>query len=141
MSQQPEAIARRWFEEVWNQRRVETIYELFTADTAIHGLPGGSMQGPDAFKAIFDVFSGAFPDIRITVVETVTEGDRVAVRCRVTGTHTGADLGIAPTNRRIDIEGAGILRVRDGRFAEGWNCFDFLTMYQQLGAVPTPVGS
>ena len=85
---------------------------------------------------VFDAFTGAFPDLRVTVVESVSDGDRAALRCRVTGTHTGGQLGFPPTNRPVDFEGVTIVRVRDGRLAEGWNCFDFLTMYQQLGVVP-----
>jgi steroid delta-isomerase-like uncharacterized protein len=140
VSLQPDAMMRRWFDEVWNQGRVETIYELSTPDTAIHGLPGAPMRGSDAFKGLFDAFRGAFPDLRITVVRTITQGDTVAVHCRVTGTHLGATLGLAPTNRQVDFEGVTIVRAQDGRLVEGWNFFDFLRMYQQLGAVPALPG-
>jgi predicted ester cyclase len=79
------------------------------------------------------------PDIHIEVERTITEGDLVAAHCRVTGTHRGGTLGFAPTGRRVDFHGVTIARIVDGQFREGWNSFDFLTLYQQLGVVsPNP---
>jgi steroid delta-isomerase-like uncharacterized protein len=140
MSVQPESVIRAWFDEVWNQGREETIDRIFAPDAVAHGLPGGSMRGPDAFRPLFQAFRGAFPDIQITILRTVTEGEVVAAHCRVTGTHTGATLPLAPTGRRVDFEGMTIARIVDGQVREGWNCFDFLTMYQQLEAVPPVPG-
>jgi steroid delta-isomerase-like uncharacterized protein len=137
----PEAVMRTWFEEVWNQGREEAIDRIFAADAVAHGLPGGPMTGPAAFRAIFGAFRGAFPDIRIEVLRTVTEGDLVTTHCRVTGTHSGATLGFAPTGRRVDFEGMVIARVGNGQIQEGWNCFDFLAMYQQLGVVSATPGA
>jgi steroid delta-isomerase-like uncharacterized protein len=139
MSLHPEAVIRAWFDEVWNQRREDSIDRIFAADAVAEGLPGGPMRGPAAFRSIFNAFTGAFPDIHVDVQQTVTEGSVVAARCRVTGTHTGAGLGIAPTGRPIDIQGVVLATIADGQIRGGWNCFDFLTMYQQLGVVsPTP---
>jgi steroid delta-isomerase-like uncharacterized protein len=141
MSMQPEAVMRTWFEEVWNQGREDAIDRLFAADGLAHGLPGGPLRGPAAFRAIFNTFRGAFPDIRITVERTVTQGEFVAAHCRVTGTYRNATLGIAPTDQRVDFQGVTIARIVDGQFREGWNCFDFLAMYQQLGAIPPMPGA
>jgi steroid delta-isomerase-like uncharacterized protein len=141
MSVQPDTVMRAWFDEVWNQGREDTINRIFAADGLTHGLPGGPMRGPDGFRPLFQMFRGAFPDIHIAVERTITQGEFVAAHCRVTGTHQGETLGIAPTGRQIDFQGITIARVVDGQFHEGWNCFDFLTMYQQLGVVPTIPGS
>jgi len=46
--------------------------------------------------------------------------------------------GFAPTNRKADFWGVTIARVKDGMLVEGWNCFDFLTCYQQLGVIAMP---
>jgi predicted ester cyclase len=59
----------------------------------------------------------------------------------VTGTHTGDTLGIVPTGRKVDFEGMTIARIVRGQFVEGWNCYDFLTMYQQIGVVPPIPGA
>jgi steroid delta-isomerase-like uncharacterized protein len=136
MSETPETVMRAWFEEVWNQGREDAIDRLFAAGGVAHGLPGGSVDGPQGFRSVFTTFRGAFPDIHIDVERMVVDGDQVAVHCRVSGTHTGATLGVPPTGKKIDFCGMVIARITGGQFQEGWNCFDFLTMYQQIGVVP-----
>jgi steroid delta-isomerase-like uncharacterized protein len=139
LSATPDAVMRQWFQEVWNERREQTIDELMTPDTKVHGLAGGVIEGPEGFKPFHRAFCGAFADLRIDVVQTVVEGDRVAAHCHVTGRHVGDALGGPATGRSIDIWGTTIGRVRDGKIVEGWNTFDFLTMYQQIGWVKSPV--
>jgi predicted ester cyclase len=96
------------------------------------------MQGPTAFKEIFRLFRNALGDMTIEVQQTVVEGDRVAAYCLVKGRHTGDALGGAPTGRPVEFGGITIARIEDGRIVEGWNAFDLLTMYQQIGWVATP---
>ena len=55
------------------------------------------------------------------------------------GRHVGQALGGPPTNRPIEFVGVSMTRVRDGQIVEGWNVFDFLGMYQQIGWVKNPV--
>ena len=55
------------------------------------------------------------------------------MRCTVTATHTGPGLTAAPTNKPASFTGMCIARIKDGKIVEGWNNFDFLSMYQQLG--------
>ena len=126
----------RWFEEVWNQKRESAIDELMAEDALVHGIvgPDGKRDtGPVAFRPFFHHFCAAFPDIRITVEDALVDGGKVAVRCAVTATHTGPGLTATPTNKSAKITGMCIVRVEDGKIAEGWNNFDFLSMYQQLG--------
>jgi predicted ester cyclase len=93
-------------------------------------------DGTEPFKAFLRQIRTAFPDIRITVEETIENGDRVAVRCRVAGTNTGPGLAPTPTGKRIDIGGMCSVHIRGGQIVQGWNNFDFLAMYQQLGVPP-----
>jgi steroid delta-isomerase-like uncharacterized protein len=141
MSQTPESVLRMWFDEVWNQGREDAIHRLMAADAVAHGLPGAPMKGPDAFRGVFAAFRGAFPDIHITIDRTVTQGELVAVHCRVTGTHSGGALGMESTGRQVSFEGMTMVRVVDGQIREGWNCFNFLDMYQQLGVLPALPGA
>lgn len=138
MSQPPEAALRTWFDEVWNQGLDATIDRLFPADAIAYGLPGGPMKGPGAFRGIYTIFRGAFPDIHINVEHTISTSDSVAAEVRVTGTHSGDTLGFPATGRRIDFRGMVMATVANGQVLECWNCFDFLTMYQQLGVVKMP---
>jgi steroid delta-isomerase-like uncharacterized protein len=137
MSERNKALIRRWFEEVWNKGRAETIDELFAEDGLAHGLAGSEpLRGPENFKPFFHTFRNAFPDIEVIVEDVIAEGDKVAARCRVRGRHQGHALGFAATQRPVEFTGMVITRWRNGQIVEGWNNFDFMTMYQQLGVAP-----
>jgi len=141
MSQSPDAVAREWFEELWNQKKLDTIERLFAADGIAHGLAGEAMKGPDGFQAFYAAFSEAFPDIHIEVLRTVVEGEFVVTHNRVKGSHGGHTLGFPATGRNTTFEGVSIVRVADGKIVEAWNFYDFLSMYQQLGVAPPPIGA
>ena len=137
MNMSPDSVMRTWFEEVWNQGREETIDRLFAADAVAHGLPGGPMRGPAGVseQASPDL-SRRFADIDIDRLRPSPKAEMIAVHCHVTGTHTGRELGVDATQNRVEFEGVTIARVVNGLLREGWNCFDFLTMYQQLEMPP-----
>jgi predicted ester cyclase len=137
----PDAVMRQWFQEVWNERREEAIDRLMAADAKIHGLAGSAIAGPEGFKPFYRAFCGAFSDFKVEVVQTVVQGDRVAALCHVNGRHMGDALGGAATGRSVEFWGTTIGRVQGGQIVEGWNTFDFLTMYQQIGWVKSPVVS
>ena len=69
MTSAPVEVARRWFEEMWNQGRAELIPELLAADAPIHdvGAPADVQRGPEGFRRVYDKLKGAFPDIRLTI--------------------------------------------------------------------------
>jgi steroid delta-isomerase-like uncharacterized protein len=133
------AFIHRWFDEVWNQKSEDAIDAMLAPDVIGHGLqdPEGNdkMVEPEAFKRLHRAFVSAYPDMRIEVEDAVTEGDRVAARCRVTGTHRGEGVGLAPTNQPVEFTGMLIVRVKDDKIAEAWNEFNFMQMYTQLGAL------
>ena len=132
------ALIRRWFEEVWNKGREEAIDEMFAEEGVAHGLAGpagDALRGPVGFKPFFRTFREAFPGIEVVVEDTVTEGDKVAARCTVRGSHEGDSLGFKATRQPVDFTGIAIVRISDGKIVEAWNNFDFMSMFQQLGAL------
>src|ERR1051325_9590533 len=120
MSEENRALVHRWFEEVWNQRRAEAIDELFAADGLAHGLgdEGAPLRGPEHFKPFHRRFLDAFPDMKITVEDTVCEGDMAVSRCSVRATHAGDGLGFAATNKPVAFEGVAIVRIEGGQIVE-----------------------
>lgn len=125
----------RWFEEVWNNQNEAAIEEMFAADGVGHGLGAEPIVGPEMFKVFHRAFVSAYPDLKVHVEDTVVEGDKIAVRCRVTGSHDGHGIGIAPTNTPVEFTGMVIVRMKDGKIAEAWNEFNFMEMYKQVGAL------
>ena len=138
MSEENKALIKRWFEEVWNQGNRDVIDELVTEDVMIHGLVDGAgnpVKGLGAFHEFHSQFRGAFPDIHVDVDDVIAEGDRVVARCSVRGQHTGEHLGFSATNAPVEFGGVAIVRITNGKIAEAWNYFDFLTMNRQLGVI------
>jgi steroid delta-isomerase-like uncharacterized protein len=134
------AFIRRWFEEVWNRGREDAVDEMFAAEGVANGLvdeSGQPLRGPEGFKPFFRKFREAFPEIDVTVEETVSEGDLVAARCTVRGSHRGDTLGFKATGQPVEFTGICIVRVSGGKIVEAWNNFDFMTMFQQIGALST----
>lgn len=140
----PESVVRSWFDELWNRGDETTIDRLLHADGVVHGLPtpyGRPIRGPVEFKRFYQAFRNAFPDISVELVHVLSQGEMVAAHCRVTGTHRGNTLGMAATNKAVRFEGFVLARITDGQLIEGWNCFDFMGMYQQLGVLTLNVGN
>lgn len=134
MSEYP-TLLHRWFDEVWNQKREEAIDEMMTEDVIIHGLGEEPIVGRENFKGFYRAFASAFPDVQVSVEDVLTDGEKMSCRCIVRGTHTGEGLGFAPTNQPVEFTGGGLCHLRDGRFSEVWNEFDFLRMNTQMGVV------
>ena len=127
-------LIRRWFQEVWVERRTETIDELMAEDVVVHGY-SPEVRGRAAFKEFHRTFCEAFPDMKITVEITVQEGDLVVHHSTVEGTHSGTLFGIPPSRRFVKFTGTGIARFKDGQFVEAWDQYNFLEMYGQLDAL------
>jgi steroid delta-isomerase-like uncharacterized protein len=120
MPQDSIALVRRWFEEVWNQRRANVIDELLVAESVCHA-DDGDIRGPDEFRERqYNPLVAAFPDIRVEIDAIIGEGDEVVVRWSAAGTHSGDGLGFGATNRGTSFRGMTWIRIRDGKLQEGW---------------------
>jgi predicted ester cyclase len=139
MPETPDTLARRWFREVWVQGDESAIDRLMHPEAVAYGLTAEPVRGPAQFKPYYRALKAALGGIHIEVLRTIVEGDVCAIHCQVKATHSGGTLGGPATGRAVDFCGVTIVRVADGRIIEGWNCFDFLTMYQQIGWVRNPV--
>ena len=136
MAVTPESALQQWFENVWNKGDEASIDAMFHADGAIHGLPtpdGQPIRGPEGFKPFYRSFRAALSNITISVEHSMEKGEFAVAHCRVTGTHTGDGLGVPATNKPVEFWGFTLARVVDGQLVEGWNSFDFLAMYEQIG--------
>ncbi|HEV3197911.1 MAG TPA: ester cyclase [Bryobacteraceae bacterium] len=136
------ALICRWFEEVWNQGREEVIEELRAPDAVGFGLgeTPAVVHGASGFKVFYHNLRSSLPDLRVTVEHVIAEGDMVAARIQVEGTHMGPGLGIPPTGQSVRFSGMLIARISGGRIAESWNNLDQLGLLRQVGALPAGVG-
>lgn len=137
MRNDAKTVARRWFEEVWNERRDGAIDELM-AEGAYGHVEGGELRGPAEFRTMRNTFLNSLSDIRIEVEDVIAEDENAVVRWRARGTHDGPGFGVEATRRSIDIRGMTWLVVREGKIVEGWDTWNFAALLQTLG-VPQPV--
>ncbi len=119
-SEAVKVIARRWFEEVINQRNLAAIPEIYAPDYVHHGPAGTEMRGLDAVRSFAAAILAASADRRAVVEQQVAEGDLVATRFTSRGHHTGIFQGVPPTGRTWTVEGIEISRIEDGKVAESW---------------------
>jgi len=133
-------VARRWFKEVWNEGKTQTIYDLLASDAiGIGELEDGQpIRGPQEFVPFMERLRGAFPDIHMTIEDAFGAEDRVVVRWSGTMTHHGDHLGMAATGKAVRVTGITILRIRDGKIVEGWDNWDQLAMLKQIGVYSNP---
>lgn len=122
--------------EAWGRQDLDEYRTIYHPDAVLHGFAPHPIDVESAMAGYRHFFAG-FPDIRFEILDTVVDGDRVAMRFRVTGTHTGEFQGIPATGRGMDVQGMTIMDFRDGKIAERWNQFDQMSLLQQLGVIPT----
>lgn len=128
-------LARRFFEEVWNQGDEAAIDRYIAADARGNDPTFGA--GREAFRTQWRRWRAAFPDLHFAVEEVVADNDRVVTRWTLTGTHTGAEfLGVPPSGRTIRVSGMSLDHIRNGQIAAGFDAWDELGLYRQLGLLP-----
>ncbi len=99
------ATFRRYVEEVANKGNLDLVDEIFGRYVS-HQPDGHTEQrGPEGVKRFIGGFRNAFPDFRSTIEDQIAEGDKVATRWTMRGTHQGEFRGIAPTGNKITVTG------------------------------------
>ena len=136
MSEQNKVIVRRMYDEVVGQGKLDLIDELVDPDVVEHEEFPGIPPGREGVKEFFSMFRSAFPDLQFAVEDMVAEGDKVAARITIRGTHKGPFLDIAPTGKQITVDAIDIFRFASGKIVDHWGVTDQMSMMQQLGAIP-----
>jgi steroid delta-isomerase-like uncharacterized protein len=136
VSEEIRTRVREFYDEVVNAGDIDRVDEFCTEDFVEHEEFPGTGPGREGVKQFFRTVRGAFPDFRIDVEDVIVEGDKVAVRMRMSGTQEAEFMGVPATGKRIDVAGIDILRMVGDRAAEHWGVSDTMAMMQQLGALP-----
>jgi steroid delta-isomerase-like uncharacterized protein len=139
MSDANKALTQRFFEGVNGGRIDEVVEELVSDDFVEHeenppGFPETSSD-KEGVRVFFRTVADAFDGLRFDVEGVISEGEAVAVRSRMRGTHTGEFMGIPATNKPVDIEVIDWVVIRDGKAVEHWGVTDVASMMVQLGAM------
>ena len=131
-----DVVLRLWYQELWDNWNTAVADDLLTDDYRLHapGVPV-ALDG-ETTKQVVRMYGNSFPDLKHTVDEVIADGDNVAVRWTVRGTHRGEFQGIAATGNSITLSGITVHHVADLRLRETWLVYDNMELLQQIGAVP-----
>ena len=116
-------MARRALEEVCSGKNLDGIPDVYHRDFVDH-VNALEYRGHEGARASVALYLKLFPDLRFVVDEQVTEGDRVASRWTLHGTHRG---------RPVTLRGIVISRFEEGRIIEDWAASDTMEIPRQLG--------
>src|SRR3954471_24376904 len=107
------ALARRYWQELWNEKRREALDELAREAVKLY-FPAGQAHQPPSLTVWFETAQLAFPDVQFDILDLIAEGDKVVTRWRYRATNTGPFLGRPATGRAVTDDGITTLRFEDG---------------------------
>ena len=123
-TEQNKLLVIRWFDEVWNHGRRETIFELMLESSILHD---GAEQyhGPEEFARFHDSLRSQFSNFKITPIISLAEGDHACV-------HWSCSMIHDATQKALQLTGTSVVRIENGRFAEAWQTWDAAHLNAQL---------
>ena len=133
-SEENKRIVRR-YQEIYNENDLEALGEVLSKDLRTPKIMPGIPTGMEGAKAAHRIMLAGFPDYQTRIDDLFAEGDKVAVRITMSGTHTGLFMGIPPTGRQVSFTGIYIARIANGKIAEHWGEEDGVSLLQQLGVL------
>ena len=138
--EQNKGVVRRFYTDMLSGHDLTIAGELFAEDFIDHDPddPRGRLSGVAGAQQEVGAYISAFPDMNVSVDDLFAEGDRVAVRATLTGTHRGDMAGIPPTGKSVTVPAIQTFRMANGKIAEAWLSIDRLGMLQQIGVIPAP---
>jgi steroid delta-isomerase-like uncharacterized protein len=135
MSAADEAVVRRFYEEMNNDRKLDLASDLFTSNHQMHDPQVPTADGPAGMAATVKVYQDAVEG-HWQIEEIFSADNKVVVRWTGSGTHVAEINGIPATGRKIRVDAITIHRMAGGKIAETWEVWDTLGFLQQLGVVP-----
>jgi len=131
-------LVKKFYKEVWNDRKVHCVDKYLSPSHAL--VDPNAMDektGPEAYKAILTRFMRAFSNLKLEVQDMVGEEDKVVASWMISGVHTGEYNGIAPTNKKVLVEGISIHQIADGKIMDSYSVWDTLGLMRKIGAIVT----
>jgi len=114
------------------QNRDSSYFDFYDDSLMIHGFPPNLPANKEGFKQFIYLLWKAFPDIIITFDDIIIEGNKVACRYNLAGTHKGEFVDLQPTDKQFRINGMTIFSFRDAKVIERWNLVDMMSLMEQL---------
>lgn len=131
------ARVRQAFDEFINRKNL-TVVDDYVAPNYVgyYSAVPEPVRGRDEFRQFLQLYHQAFPDLRVTIDDAFAEGDKVAVRLTLRGTHQGELMGLPPTGKAVTVSAINLFQIENGQAVEQRASTDDLGMMQQLGVIP-----
>jgi steroid delta-isomerase-like uncharacterized protein len=116
----------------------EKLAQELISTAAVFHVPGRAepVKGPQGYLEVIAMMRAGFPDIQWALEETISEGDKIAARFTMRGTHHGNFFRIPATGKKIQVQAMNFYRLSDGKLIEERGQPDLLALLQQIGAMP-----
>jgi predicted ester cyclase len=114
------------------QNRESSYFNFYDDSLIFHDFPPNLPANKEGFKQFIYLLWRAFPDIRIMFDDIIIEGNKVACRYNLTGTHKGEFMDLRPTDKQFRVNGMTVFSFRDSRCIERWNLVDMMSLMEQL---------
>jgi predicted SnoaL-like aldol condensation-catalyzing enzyme len=124
------AVAKRVFDEIFNESRFQTANEIYAQDFVNHGLHRNADLAEDQAAVRWE--KQVAPDLKITADLMVAVGDLVTVVWTARGTNSVASGWVPATGVKIEERGITVWRIVDGRIREEWTSFDSLRIVREI---------
>jgi predicted ester cyclase len=125
------------FYEAIERKDVSILRQAVTPDWEYIPSLAGQPPGPDQMITVFADMAIALPDMRIEILDLLIDDHKIGVRAELTGTQSGPLLGIAATSKAVRFAIHSFHELRGNRVAKTWHLEDWMTLFRQLGEVPT----
>jgi steroid delta-isomerase-like uncharacterized protein len=127
------SVVRRFYEELWNEWRLDVAVEIVAADVRFRGSLGSVLVGREELLRYVERVRAAFPDWHNRIDEILTAEERVVTRMTWSGTHRGSLGEIEPTGAHVEYCGAAFFRLSGGVIEEAWVVGDTQELWRALG--------
>ncbi|MBL4789201.1 MAG: ester cyclase [Kordiimonadaceae bacterium] len=122
-------LLETWFQRVWNEEDANAVDEMFVDGGAARGLGDRDVVGPEQFKQFQTALCGLVSGITVTIDKAIKEEQWLSTICtlRATSRETGGP---------VSMSGSVVVKISDGKILEGYNHWDFMSLWDQLGYLP-----
>lgn len=135
MSPATRALMAHLVEDVWNEARYGELKDILAPNFSLRDTSTGqNVTGADGLKKWISDLRTSFPDMQMTTEETITEGESLACRWKIRGTHKGTFMGVRPTGKSITFTGSSMCHFRNGKIADLDIIYDRYRILEQIGA-------
>ena len=123
-------IARRFVEEIFNERKTEAAKNFVTPNIIYHGM-GEEVRGLEEFKKWVAEDLSAFPDMKVTILDDFGEQNKIAMRWSLKATHEKDFADFPATHKKFEAQGIDIFYFEGDKIKEAWTTADLSDLAQK----------